>query len=49
MTTTLKMPRIDIQGLRGFAVLIVALFRTKKDYLQSAFMSADVLFIFLAL
>jgi peptidoglycan/LPS O-acetylase OafA/YrhL len=45
VSDTLKLPRLDIQALRGLAVLMVVLYHTKMGALQSGYLGVDVFFV----
>lgn len=45
MTATLKPPRVDIQALRGLAVLTVVLYHAKNGGLQAGFLDVDIFFV----
>lgn len=45
MSDTLKLPRLDIQALRGLAVLMVVLYHTKIGMLESGYLGVDVFFV----
>lgn len=45
MSETLKSPRLDIQALRGLAVLMVVLYHTNMGALKAGYLGVDVFFV----
>lgn len=45
MSNTLKLPRVDIQALRGLAVLLVVLYHTKIGSVAGGYLGVDVFFV----